>query len=347
MKFSFFTSPLLLLSLIITACQPSTGEFKHSSLYFGTLIDITLYDVSREQADNIFNALDRDFEYFHNTWTPWAPSSVTRVNTLIPTGAEFSVGPSVIPLIQQAQTIADASDHLFNPAIGHLINLWQFHKHEEPEIHPPSDVHIRELVKQNPRLTDLHLNGIRMSSSNPAVQLNFGAFAKGYAIDLSMAYLKSQGVQHAIINTGGDLKAIGQHGKRPWRIGIQHPRRPGIVASLETQGEESIFTSGDYERYYIHNNKRYHHILDPRTGYPAAHSQSVTVIHHNSALADAAATALFVAGPDEWYALAKKLKLTQVMLIDQQGQIHLSPEMHNRITIKDANESTLIISPPL
>ena len=134
---------------------------------------------------------------------------------------------------------------------------------------------------------------------------------------------------------------------RPWRIGIRHPRKNQLIASIETRGEESIFTSGDYERSFMYNGKRYHHILDPRTGYPAQGTQSVTVIHTDSGLADAAATALFIAGPEDWIKIAKKLKLTQVMLIDDKGVIHITPEMKNRLKFEFPNEATLIVTAPL
>jgi FAD:protein FMN transferase len=332
----------------LTACEPEQKEFHHTILGFGTLIDITLYDIDKALANKIFKDLDHDFKLQHDAWTPWAASSLSRVNLLIPTEKKFSVGPSIIPLIQQSIELAKTTDHLFNPAIGKLINLWSFHKHDDPDIAPPADSLIQKLVTSNPRLSDLHLDGVQIQSSNPDVQLNFGAFAKGYAIDQSMNYLKKLGVKHAIINTGGDLKALGKHGDRPWRIGIRHPRKKElIIASIETKGEESIFTSGDYERFYIHNGKRYHHILDPRTGYPAQGTQSVTVIHTDSGLADAAATALFIAGPEQWIKIAKKLNLKQVMLIDSKGSIHITPEMKQRLQFESQNETTLIVTAPL
>ena len=332
---------------LLSACEPRQKEFHHSILSFGTIIDITLYDVNETLANKIFDDLDHDFKLFHDAWTPWAASSLSRINLLISTEKKFSAGPSVVPLIYESMKLAEDTNHLFNPAIGKLINLWSFHKHDEPDIKPPDAELIKRLVSSNPRLSDLHLNGVRMQSSNPDVQLNFGAFAKGYAIDQSIKYLKKFSIKHAIINTGGDLKAIGKHGDRAWRIGIRHPRKNSLIASIETQGEESIFTSGDYQRFYIHNGKRYHHILDPRTGYPAQGTQSVTVIHTNSGLADAAATALFIAGPDEWIKIAKKLKLKQVMLIDSNGTIHVTPEMNKRLQFESENEATLIVTPPL
>ena len=343
MKYLTFIS-LLLLSL--SACQNDTRTFQHSSLNFGTLIDISLYDVDESTAQQAFTDLDKDFKQLHAAWSPWVAGSLMRMNTLLPTGGFFSADPSVLELIQSSIPLSDATQQLYNPSIGKLINLWQFHKSDEADIQPPDAQKIAELIKQNPQLSDLEINGIRIRSHNPALQLNFGAFAKGVGIDMGIKHLQSLGVKNAIINAGGDLKVIGQHGDRPWRIAIRHPREDGMIASLNALDGEAIFTSGDYERFYMYKGKRYHHILDPRTGYPATASQSVTVIHKNAGLADAAATALFIAGADGWYEIAKKLGLKYVMLIDANGNIIVSPQMQKRLTFMQATP-TLIVSPPL
>ena len=162
-----------------------------------------------------------------------------------------------------------------------------------------------------------------------------------------MQLLKNMGIKNAIINTGGDLKAIGSHGDRPWQIAIKHPRKDTWLAKIETRNEESVFTSGDYERFYSYRGKRYHHILDPRTGYPAQGTQSVSVLHTDSGLADAAATALFVAGPEQWENIAKKLELKEVMFIDEAGIIHITPAMSDRLFFNPLIETTIVITSPL
>ena len=174
-----------------------------------------------------------------------------------------------------------------------------------------------------------------------------GAFAKGYAIDLAIAYLRSWGIENTGINAGGDLRVIGQHGDRPWRIGIRHPREDGVISWLDAEANESIFTSGDYERFYIHAGKRYHHILDPRTGYPAKGTASVTVIHDNAGIADAAATALFIAGPDRWWDIARSMGIHYVMLIDTRGNIHMNPAMAERINFQENSIHHILVSEPL
>ena len=339
--------PWLLLGVLLSGCSHTPEVQQHTILAFGTIIDITLYDVDAQKAEIIFNKLEDDYKTMHAAWSPWVDGSLMRMNKLIATGAEFSAAPSVLPLIKLSIPLEQKTNHLFDPAINRLIRLWEFHRHDDPDIHPPDDKLIQEIVAKQPRLTDLHIDGVRMRSDNPDVELNFGAVAKGYAIDLNIEYLKSMGVKNAVINAGGDLKSIGTHGDRPWRIGIRDPRKDGVIASIETHGEEAVFTSGDYERFYFYKGKRYHHILDPRTGYPAQGSESVTVIHRDSAMADAAATALFVAGPDQWYEIAKNLGLHDVMLIDSKGQIHITPSMRKRIELMVPEDTVIIESPPL
>ncbi|VAW70926.1 Thiamin biosynthesis lipoprotein ApbE [hydrothermal vent metagenome] len=339
---------LLALSGYLLGCSEEPQEHHHSSLYFGTLIDITLYDVSPQTAQAAFTRLDADFARFHTAWSPWVAGSLRRTNTLIRAGRAFTVEPSIVNLLEQSSAISANTEHLFNPAIGQLIKLWQFHKAGEPNPQPPAEDVIQIVLGRSPQLSDLKKTPEgKMLSENLHVSLNFGAFAKGYAIDLEMQVLKEMGIHNAIINTGGDLKTIGTHGTRPWRIAIQHPRKKTWLAQIDTAGEQSVFTSGDYERFYLYKGKRYHHILDPRTGYPAQGTQSVTVLHTDSGLADAAATALFIAGPEHWMRIARKLKLKEVMFIDHNGRVFVTPKMHAKLAFNPQFETTIILTPPL
>jgi len=338
---------LLLAITLITGCSQQPKEFHHTILQFDTLINVTLYDIDEKLAAQAFADLDRDFEHYHKSWTPYEPSALTRINQLITTGEKFSVAPSILPLITESLTLAEQTDNLYNPAIGKLIKLWQFHRHDDPDIKPPAAEKIAQLVAAKPQLDNLQLEGIQMRSNNPQVELNFGAFAKGYAVDMSMQHLREMGISNAIFAVGGDVKSMGRHGDRAWRVGIKHPRQDNVIASIDMQGEEGISTSGDYERYFIYQGKRYNHILDPRTGYPAQGTQAVTVVHQNSGLADVAATALFVAGPDNWFELAKKLQLKLVMFIDENGKVQVTPEMMKRITFSHPDKTTIQVTPPL
>jgi thiamine biosynthesis lipoprotein len=336
------------LSLLAASCgNNSDTEYKHTIFAFGTLIEITLFDTSEVAANEAFDHLERKFHDYHARWTPWETSQLSHINDAIRSASPVSVDSDLLAMITASRDLYESSQGLFNPAIGKLINLWQMHRHEEPGIRPPKAADITRLVKQDPDMSDIRLEASELYSSNRAVQLSLGAFAKGYAIDLAMDYLKSQGIDNAVINAGGDLRVIGRHGVRPWRIGIRHPRENGVVAWLDTEAGESVFTSGDYERFYMYEGRRYHHILDPRSGYPAAGTASVSVIHNNAGTADAAATALFVAGPDRWHETARSMGIKYVMLIDSDMRIHMNPAMHKRLRLRNTDSAHIVLSQPL
>ncbi len=339
---------LLSFSLFITGCDKKPAqEFKRTILKFGTLIDVTLYDVEPSLAEKALDQIETNFNQYHADWTSWQDSPLTRANQKLAANQPAQLHPSIIPLIKKSQLLSKNSHGLFNPSINQLIRLWQFHRSDEPDIQPPNHQDILEWLRKKPSMSELTLNGQQLRSSNPATQLNFGAFAKGYAIDLCFDYLTSIGINNAEINAGGDLSVRGQHGERPWKIGIRHPREDHIIAWLEARDQESIFTSGDYERFYEYKGQRYHHILDPRTGYPARGSTSVTVIHDNAGTADAAATALFVAGPEQWQKIAQSMGIEYVMLIDTQGTIYMTTKMAERIHFNQNQSGNIIINKSL
>ena len=347
-RFAIYSILLAGINLLATSCADNRdAEYKRTLFVFGTLIEITLFDTTESDADAAFDHLERRFHAYHASWTPWEKSDLSDINAAFRAGRSVTGTPDVVPLIAISSELYASSKGLFNPAIGNLINLWQMHRHDEPGISPPAASDIAELVRQDPTMSDVSIQGMTLSSRNPGVQLSLGAFAKGYAIDLAMQYLQSQGIHHAVINAGGDLSVIGQRGQRPWRIGVRHPRENDVLAWLEAEDGESVFTSGDYERYYFHDGERYHHILDPRTGYPAHGTASATVIHHDAGLADAAATALFVAGPDHWFEIARSMGIKYVMLVDTEGQIHLNPAMQRRIHLTNPKTSHIVLSEPL
>lgn len=336
---------ILILAIACSAgCTSPARQYDYSILTFGTLLDITLYDVDKAQAENAFEILQQDFDQYHRNWSPWTDGDLAQLNEKLQQGIESQLPDHLIPLIRDSIELSRLSNDYYNPAIGKLINLWQFHKYQDDDIQPPDAGKIRALVNSNPRLSDLRINAQNtILSDNPDVLLNFGAFAKGYAIALSIRRLQELNIHNAVINAGGDLSVIGQHGDRPWNIGIRHPREDSILASVEVQDDESVFTSGDYERYYFYQGKRYHHILDPATGYPTQDSQSVTVIHHDAGRADAAATALFVAGSKHWREIARKMGIHLVMLIDANGDIQMTPAMEKRIKFLNKSPAPHII----
>lgn len=340
---------LLLAGVLIfvsPGCERTPPITTTQFLAFGTLVDLTTAGVDPEKAQEASNILEQDFAEMHHAWHAWDPGPLGRVNRLISESETFSAPPSILTLIKIGTDLSERSDHLFDPAIGHLIDTWGFHSNDPDGRKPPDPALIATLLEQNPRMSDLQINDIRLHSTNPHVKLDFGAFGKGYGISLAIKHLKQLGIENAIVNAGGDLQAIGSKNGTPWKIGIRHPDGEGVIATIETQGDESIFTSGNYERYFTWQGKRYHHIIDPRTGYPAEGTRSVTVIDNDATRADAAATALFIAGPKDWYRIAKQMGITRVLLFDDQNRVHMTPAMAARVKLDTADDN-VIISPPI
>ena len=325
---------VLLLGIALGGCSRQAEPVYHEQfLAFGTLMDMTFYGVDQAYAEQVSDEIQQMFLRWHSEWHAWEPGLLTRTNEQLAGGQTFTLDPALLPLIFEANRLSTLSDGLFNPVIGRLIALWGFQGNPLPQGMQPEPQEIAKWLIQTPTVDDISINGTQISSSNPIVAYDLGGFAKGYAIDRVIEHLRSRSIDNAIINAGGDLRAIGTRGERPWHIGIRHPRTDGIMASIKTTGDTSIFTSGDYERLFEVDGVRYHHILDPRTGYPATGSSAVTVVHDNAVVADAAATALFVAGPDEWESIAKRMGIKRVMLVDRQGVIYMTPAMQEIISL--------------
>lgn len=320
---------LVCLSLL-SACQRD-GEQSAELFVFGTIVEIKLWGVSAEDASHAFADIQQMFQAMHRDWHAWEPGRLVDINKAFAAGRPATADADIVEMIRRSQYLETATGGRFNPAIGALIDLWGFHTSDFPiEGPPPSQAQISAILDQHPSTHDIHIDGLEVSSDNPAVQLDFGGIAKGYAVDLTIARLRAMGIDNAIVNAGGDLRAIGTHGERPWRVAVRKPGG-GNVGSVQVHGDEAIFTSGNYERFRQDQTSRYPHILDPATGWPAKDVASATVITDEGILADAAATALVVAGLEGWPEVARALNLQQVAVVDEDGTVYLTPAMDERL----------------
>jgi len=343
MKRLAFAALLLMTALLAAGCREESGSHHAEFYVFGTLTGVTISDVDDAQARLAFARLQETFQAMHRDWHAWEPGELTRVNDAFARGEAVVTDDRLVELVRRSQELERLTGGRFNPAIGGLVGLWGFHTSDYPIIGPPPDARrIEEQVATRPSTLDISVDGRRLESSNPAVRLDFGGIAKGYAIDIACALLAEMGVANAIVNAGGDLRAIGSHGDRPWRIAVRAPGG-GIVGSLETGRDEAIFTSGNYERFRQQETRRYPHILDPRSGWPVEDLASATVIAGEGLVADAAATALIVAGLADWQQVARALGLDQVLMIDGTGKVWLTPGMAERIELLDGVEREIVM----
>jgi len=338
--------PVLLLAALLAGCRSAeTPVYTTQFIAFESAVDLSIVGMPKQEAMAATEEVENDIQFISHAVHAWKPGPMVRVNELLATGEPFAAPPSLLPLIRQSQVLAKQSDNLFNPAIGHLMRLWGFHT-DQPECRPPpAPRDIARLVKAAPTMADLYLDGIMLQSDNPAAKLDLDAIATGYAMDLAIDNLRSRGVRSAMINAGGDVRAIGDRAGRPWRVPIREAGGSRVLGIINVSGDASVVTSNDYRRNFIYEGKTYHNVLDPRTGYPAEGLHSVTVFNDGSAtLADAAANALMVAGLDRWQEIAGRMAIRYVLLIDDAGTIHMTPEMAARVELLDS-DSDIAVSP--
>ena len=320
----------LLLGLVACSSPPLVQQ---QSYVFGTLVEVSVYGAPEIQAQKAIAAVLARFDALHRSLHAWQPSELSRLNTALAQGQRATVTPELAAMLRDAQTLSIQSNDLFNPAIGGLIAVWGFHT-DAPQARVPDAAAIARWVQAAPRMGDLHIENGAAWSDNPAVQLDLGGYAKGFALDEAVRILKAQGIHNALVNIGGNVIALGAHGKRPWRVGVQHPRKPGTLATLDLHDGEAIGTSGDYQRYFEVAGHRYCHLIDPRTGSPATGMQSVTILvtgKQAGTRSDALSKPLFIDGIAQLAHHAAQLGVADYLAVDAAGQIHVSSAMQARL----------------
>lgn len=267
----------------------------------------------------------------HQRWNAWKPGDLARLNQAFREGRDAAVSPALQAMLRSAARLERDSAGFFNPAIGGAVGAWGFH---DDVMRPGARPDPRTLAAWRdaaPSLAQIEMRGDRVMSRNPHLQLDFGAYAKGVAIDRALDQLRTRGVASALVDLGGNLAAMHAAGEPGWHVGIRDPQGDGLVASLVTEAREAVVTSGSYERFRVLDGERCTHILDPRTLAPAQGLVSVTVLHRSAGLADAAATALLVAGPQRWRQVAERMGVTSVAVIDRHQRIELTAAMAGRL----------------
>ncbi len=332
----------VVLAALLAACAPS-APVSQEAYVFGTRVEVRVWGASEQEAHAALGEVLREFDRMHRAYHAWQASELTALNTAIIAGQPHEVSEELAGLIRTAQGLAAQGEHLFDPGIGRLVALWGFH-HDEFKAELPETETLGRLVAAKPSIAALTVDGRRVSSSNRSVALDFGGYLKGVALDRAAAIFKARGIHNALINIGGNVMALGKKGDVAWRVGIQHPRAAesgGLpLATLELHDGEAIGTSGDYQRYFELDGRRYSHLIDPRSGAPAVGTQALTVlipsVTDSGLRSDVLSKPLFVAG-DDWPRLAQKLGVAQVLRVNAAGQIEVTLALRPRLNFEPAN----------
>lgn len=338
---------LCLCGLFATAarCEDSaaTGTVREFTAFASPVrIEIPATDPARANAaadsiEGYFQAIGRD-------WYAFGDGELARVNAALSRGEPAVLSATLAPVVMRAIDFQQRSAGLFDPGVCALVKLWRFDRAENVLAGgtPPAADTVRQLRDSQGSVVDLQINGNTLRSRRPLC-IDLGGMAKGTALEGARQLLAKHGIQHALVDIGGSsllgigTRPAGQQGAaRRWRIGLLDPRTQRVYAALELAAGEGVSTSGDYERTYSAGDRRYHHILDPRSGAPTTGTASVTVIAKDAELADVASTALMVGGPAQFTQVVKGLGIDYALLVSTTGELHMTPAMQERLKQSNA-----------
>ncbi len=283
----------------------------------------------RADADLVFDTF-RSVDARMSEWKPTSPLSA--VNRSAGRPEAVLVPQDLRAVVRRGMEIGALTDGAFDITWAALWGLWDF-KAAEPRV-PPEDEIRRRVERVDFRAVEIDDAAGTIRLPREGMLIGLGGIAKGYALDQAAAALRTAGARDFLLSAGGQVYAAGANETRPWRIGIRDPRGTSddYFALVELR-DESLSTSGDYERYFIIDGVRYHHILDPRTGHPSRGVWSATVLSADATLADALSTALMILDPQRGLALVERLDGVEALLVDDQGQFHASRGFESRLKL--------------
>ncbi len=313
----------LIFGLVFTlaVCPRADAKwFDAEQAIMGTAIRVELWSDNPQHAEEAIEAVMHEMRRIDDQYSPYRPDSeLSRVNQLaakekVPISREF------FALIQRALKFSRLSDGAFDVTFASVGYLYDYRKKRAPSQKQIDSA----LPGVNYRNIKLATTSQSIRFTQPGVRIDLGGIAKGYAVDRGIMILQDLGITHALVTAGGDTRIMGDRRGRPWLTGIRDPRQGKETAVLLPLTDSAISTSGDYERYFIRDGVRFHHILSPDTGKPARGSRSVSVLGPDATTTDALSTTVFVLGPKKGLALIERLPGIEAIIIDAKGLLHYS-----------------------
>ena len=337
---------VLLTALPMTACSRTPEKFSaHSFDYFDTVTTITGYAESREAFDEVANAVLAELGEYHRLFTIYhrfeGMENLCTVNELVNgTHRTVTVDRRIVDMLLYAKEMHDRTNGRVNIAMGSVLSIW--HDYRTEGMHDPASAQLppMDALEEAAGHTDIRNLVIdevacTVTLTDPAMTLDVGAIAKGYAVEMAAKTLEEKGISGYVINVGGNVRTVG--GKADgtgWVVGIENPRDEGAdyLDYLSLSGQ-SLVTSGSYQRYYLVNRKSYHHIIHPDTLMPAEGYLSVSVVTPSSADGDALSTALFCMTVEEGMALVASMPHTEASWVLSDGTRYTSDGWGDSVTL--------------
>jgi len=304
--------------LLIRCSERIKIPYNETRILLGTFVNITIYDRDKDQAkitragEEAFQAIER-IDKITSSFYDSSEVSLLKYRA----GRDYQrVSKELLEVLREAIRISKITDGAFDVTIGPIMGLWDFNS-PSPRIPAPEQIKKRlPLVNYK----NILIRGDEVLLAESGMGLDLGGIAKGYAVDKAMEVLIKNGIENAMVEAGGDLRTISgelTRGKR--RVWIRHPRDKGSFFGYFRMDSGCVATSGDYEKFFFYKGKRYHHLIDPKSGYPAQGCVSVTIKAETTAEADALATAVFILGPERGMELIERLKGVEGVIIYKKG----------------------------
>jgi thiamine biosynthesis lipoprotein len=317
----------LILIVVSTSALPAAHAqelYQKSGPLLHTFVEVKAYGDNSTPA--IIDETFREMTRVNNLLNNYDPASeVSAINTAAGGGA-VHISPETYVALCDAKKYADFSNGAFDFTVGPLIALWGFNR-EQPGLSgsDPDEkriAQVRRMVDYRALQMEKKSSGLTARLKRTGMRIDTGAFGKGVAADRAILYLQEKGIQSALVAAGGTISAIGlKPDAKPWQIGIRHPRNESSFLTIIALRDQSVSTSGDYEKFYYKAGKRRTHIIDPRTGMPVSTVQSVTVIAPSGSASDALSTALFVLGPDDGLKIIEEKGGFEALLVTASGEV--------------------------
>ncbi len=286
----------------------------------GTRVSVELWADDEVRGRGLVDEVMREYRRIDDAMSTYKPNSEISLVNARAAESPVAISDELFGLVERSLELSQASGGAFDITYDSVGYLYDFRARQRP-----TDAQIEErLGAVDYRHVVLDRERRTIFFTTAGVRINLGGIAKGWVVERAAAMLRERGVQHALLNAGGDTRVLGDRRGEPWIVGIRHPRVADEVVTRLPLIDEAISTSGDYERYFEENGRRYHHILNPATGRPTEGILTVTVIGPDGTLTDGLDTAIFVLGAEKGLELIERYPGYETIIVDAAGKVSYS-----------------------
>jgi thiamine biosynthesis lipoprotein len=327
------------LAVLLAACaesKPPAAKVERARVTMGSELRLTAWTADEAAAVAAFDEVFAEFDRLEALLSIWRDGSdVQRLNAAAGIHP-VAVSPETLEVLAMARQIGDWTEGKFDVTFAALSDLWKFDHDQDNSIPTPDAIRPR-LPFIDYRRVEFNVNAHTAFITHKGMRVHLGGIGKGFAVDRAVAALRRRGLRDFMVQAGGDMYVAGRRGDRMWRLGIQDPRGPAdsLFASLELS-DATFSTSGDYERFFIKDGRRFHHILDPDLGEPASGCRSVTIVSDRALVADGLSTGVFVLGPAKGMALIERLPQVEGVIVTAENQVLMSSGLKERLKMISA-----------